>query len=676
VSAPPQRPRTGQRARRTLPAVPDPRRRVALLLGVFVIVGGILFGVLAELQAVRPERYRALGEQQLQRRVTIDGYRGAVRDRDGFVLAMSTQSYQLVVDPTLIADPAATAALLAPVLGSDAGELAQTLTRTGDNDRYRLLGRHLPYERADALGALLDEHRREMVGVFVLPDEQRVNPAGRLAANLVGATDPDLRGVSGIEAMYDEDLTGIDGFASFEGGRFGSISVGNRVVQPASAGADIVLTIDHRLQYVVDQALIEHCEAVEANGASAAISDPRTGELLALSSVVRDADGVCAVPGANMALLDTYEPGSVLKVVTLAGAVEELGLDKDSDFEIPPYALVGNKAFRDDHPLRPAEVPLWKVLAASSNVGTITLAQELGPDRLYGYLRDFGFGSPTGIGFIGEADGRVRAPADWWGSDMGSMTIGQGITVNVVQMLAAYNVIANGGTYVAPSLVRSVVEPGEEPTSGPRVTRQVVSADTAAQVSDMLTKVVTEGTGGSAAIPGYEVAGKTGTAWKAVPNADGMIRYLDDDGRRRYVVSFAGFVPADDPQLSMVVTVDEPRTQTTASAVAAPVFASIMQHALRIMGIPPTTTVDEATTELVRGTPAGGPADDAVEVIGAPAPASHAAQAAEDAERADTDADADADADVVPAGAAEAAAAGGAGRDEAALGGGPAGAQP
>jgi cell division protein FtsI (penicillin-binding protein 3) len=674
VSAPPQRPRTGQRARRTLPAVPDPRRRVALLLGVFVIVGGILFGVLAELQAVRPERYRALGEQQLQRRVTIDGYRGAVRDRDGFVLAMSTQSYQLVVDPTLIADPAATAALLAPVVGSDAGELAQTLTRTGDNDRYRLLGRHLPYERADALRALLDEHRREMVGVFVLPDEQRVNPAGRLAANLVGATDPDLRGVSGIEAMYDEDLTGIDGFASFEGGRFGSISVGNRVVQPASAGADIVLTIDHRLQYVVDQALIEHCEAVEANGASAAISDPRTGELLALSSVVRDADGVCAVPGANMALLDTYEPGSVLKVVTLAGAVEELGLDKDSDFEIPPYALVGNKAFRDDHPLRPAEVPLWKVLAASSNVGTITLAQELGPDRLYRYLREFGFGSPTGIGFIGEADGRVRAPADWWGSDMGSMTIGQGITVNVVQMLAAYNVIANGGTYVAPSLVRSVVEPGEEPTSGPRVTRQVVSADTAAQVSDMLTKVVTEGTGGSAAIPGYEVAGKTGTAWKAVPNADGMIRYLDDDGRRRYVVSFAGFVPADDPQLSMVVTVDEPRTQTTASAVAAPVFASIMQHALRIMGIPPTTTVDEATTELVRGTPAGGPADDAVEVIGAPAPASHAAQAAEDAERADTDADADAD--VVPAGAAEAAADGGAGRDDAALGGGPAGAQP
>lgn len=633
-----QPPRRAPRPRITARTRPDPRRRVAVLLGVFVAVGALLFAVLADLAAVRPERYRALGESQLQRTVPIDGYRGSVLDRDGFVLAMSTQAHQLVVDPTLIdqnethGGAATVAGLLAPVLGRDTAELTVEITKKHDNDRYRLLARGIDDELADRLEAVVEEHPRAMVGVFLRPDEQRVNPAGRLAANLVGATDPDLQGISGIEKKYDEAMTGVDGYATFEGGRFGTISVGERVVQPAEAGADVVLTIDHRLQFVVDQALIEHCEAVEANGASAAIADPRTGELLALSSVIRNEEGACVVPGANLALLHTFEPGSVLKLVTMAGAVEEFDLSQDTPVPVPSHVVAGNKTFRDDHPLAPADYPLWKVLAASSNVGTISLAKELGPQGLYDYLRAFGFGQPTGIGFEGEAHGAIRAPEDWWGSDIGSMPIGQGMTVTLVQLLAAYNTVANDGAYVAPSLVRSVTPAGEEPQLTEVERRQVVSERSAAELRDMLTKVVTDGTGRSAAIPGYEVAGKTGTAWKAVRNADGVMRYTDDDGRRHYVVSFAGFVPADDPQLSMVVTVDEPKTQTMASTVAAPVFASIMQHALRIMGIPPTTTVADGAPLLVRGTPAGSEATEGTEVAGAPAVSRQTSEVIEQAE--------------------------------------------
>ena len=621
---------------------PNPQRRLAILLGVFAVVGVVLLGVLADLQVVRPERYRALGEQQLQRTVPIDAYRGSITDRSGFVLAMSTQSHQVVVDPTLIKDSATTAGVLAPVLGRDVAELTKALDGDSETDRYQLLARQVADNVADQLDALRSTNRAAMVGVYVLPDEQRVNPAGRLAANLVGATDSDLHGMNGIEKKYDALMTGLDGSASFEGGVFGTISVGEQVVKPAEAGADITLTIDHRLQYVVDQALLEHCEAVQANGASAALSDPRTGELLALSSVVRDESGRCVIPGANLALLHTFEPGSVLKLVTMSGAVEELGLHPDSPIQVPSHVSVGGKTFVDDHPLPGGDNPMWKILAKSSNVGTISLSQRLGPDRLYHYLTAFGFGSPTGIGLEGEADGTVRAPQDWWGSDIGTMTIGQGITVNLVQLLAAYSTIANSGVYVAPSLVRSVAKPGEEAVDEPEPSHRVVSDETAAQVVEMLKKVVTDGTGKSAAIPGYEVAGKTGTAWKAVPNEDGVLRYTDDDGHRHYVVSFAGFVPADDPQLSMVVMVDEPRTQTMAATVAAPVFSRIMQHAVRILGIPPTTTVVQDTTELVRGTPAplpipgeevrvGAPAEDANQPSGGNEPPPRAAEATDEA---------------------------------------------
>jgi cell division protein FtsI (penicillin-binding protein 3) len=595
---------TASRSRSPRRRPPDPRRRVVVLLAAFCLVGIALFGALADLQAVRPDQLRLLGEDQRMRTVPIEGFRGSVIDRSGFVLAMSARSHRVVVDPTMLADPPATAAVLAPVLDREVHELAAQITPNGPQHRYELLARDIDDATVELLAEARERDRRPLVGVFVVPDEQRVNPAGRLATNLVGRTDIDENGLTGIEADFDVLMRGSDGSETFERGRFGSITAGERVVQPAEVGSDVVLTIDHRLQYVVDQALIEHCESVSANGASAAISDPRTGEILALSSVVRDEDGRCRVPGANRALIDTFEPGSVLKLATMAAAVEQLGIGADTEMPLPSSITVADKVFRDPHPLGEGSYPLWKLFAESSNVGTIGLARQLGPETLHAYFDAFGFGRPTGLGLSTESSGRLRPPGDWWGSDIGSISIGQGVTVTIVQLLAAYNAIANDGVYVAPTLVRAVVDASGEQVLDRQPALRIVEERTARELTAMLTAVVDEGTGDAAAIPGYQVAGKTGTAWKAVPDANGVLRYQNELGQRHYVVTFAGFVPADEPQLSMVVMVDEPRTEYTASVVAAPVFSRIASYALRILGIPPTD-VAAVPVELVRGTAAG-----------------------------------------------------------------------
>lgn len=579
-----------------------------MLLGLFAVLGLVLFGALADLQAIRPERLRLLGQDQRLRTVPIDGYRGAVLDRGGFVLAMSARAHRVVADPTMVPEPAVTAALLAPALGLDPAALTDLLTPDDPRNRYELLVRDIDDAVVAQLDALRSQQADAFTGVFVLADERRVNPAGRLGANLVGRTDIDEAGVSGIELMYDDVLQGSDGSETFEGGRYGSISVGERVVRPADTGTDVVLTIDHRLQYVVDQALIEQCEAVGAKGANAAISDPRTGELLALSSVVRDDTGSCVVPSSNRALVDTFEPGSVLKLVTMAAAIEQLGVGLDSPVPVRRSIRIGDKTFAGNGKLPPGDYPLWQVFAESSNVGTIGLAERLGPEVLHDYLARFGFGAPTGIGFKGESTGSLRPPEDWWGSDLGSIAIGQGVTVNVVQLLAAYNTVANDGIDIPPTLVRSGVDDGGPDAAATPGAQRVISEEAARQLRQMLTRVVSDGTGAAAAVAGYDVAGKTGTAWKAVADADGAFGYEDEGGDRRYLVTFAGFVPADDPQLSMVVVVDEPQTETTASEVAAPVFARIAQYALRILAIPPTDVAGVTSDELVRGTPAPAPA--------------------------------------------------------------------
>lgn len=592
----------------------NPRTRLLVVLIFFCMVGAGFVAQLVDRQAVRPEQFRTIGEDQRTSTRKLAAYRGQIVDRNGFVLASSTPTHETVADPTMIVDPEASAGLLSPVLGIDAGILEDQLNTGSEGVRYALLAKTVSDEAADELSALAedDRSREAMKGIFVRPAEDRIYPGGRLATPIVGRVDPDEVGIFGVEKLFDEVMTGQPGSEQFERGRFGSISVGDWKVDPASEGYDIVLTLDHRIQFVTEQALLEHCAETRADGATAVIAEPDTGEIIAMATVVRNDDGTCEVPRYNAALIDTFEPGSVLKTITMAAAAEELGYTGDSVVQVPSQVSIGGKTFVDRPRHASAPYPVSQILSNSMNVGTIEVARKLGPARVHQYLSRFGFGQASGLDFEGEAVGTVRTPSEWQGSDSGSIPIGQGITVNATQLVGAYSAIANGGKYQPPTVVKAIESPvGERHEVKPVDGWPVVNQASADVVTDLLIGVVAEGTGKSASIPGYTVAGKTGTAWKVFDDGSGKHSY-GSDNNRRYVVTFAGFVPAKNPQLSMVVVVDEPKTDTTASAVAAPVFAEIGQYALRIRGVAPDRAVHE-DGGLIRGTPAGEATDEMAE---------------------------------------------------------------
>ncbi|MDH4277837.1 MAG: penicillin-binding transpeptidase domain-containing protein [Acidimicrobiia bacterium] len=571
----------------------------------FCLVGVGFVAVLVDLIVVRPDQYLDLGLSQRTRERALPAYRGSIVDRNGFVLASSTPSKQVTADPAKIIDPAATAALLAPVLGIDAAELTERLTPASTNDRYELLGRALPEDAVVAIEALkADEQTRDhLVAVFLSPEEDRIYPAELLARPVIGRVDPDEVGYYGIEDQYNAAMTGIAGSEVFEKGAFGSISVGDWSVNPAAAGYDVVLTIDHRIQFVAEQALLEHCEETGAKGATAVISVPKTGEILAMVSVARSDAGKCIIPIYNKTLLDTFEPGSVLKPITVAAAIDQLGYTADTLIDVPSRTSVGGQTFVD-HPEHPgAPFPISWIMAQSSNVGTIMLSEQVGPGYLHDYQRRFGFGQLTGLGVRGEESGIVRPPETWQGSEAATISFGQGITVTSAQLAAAYNVFANNGLYQNLSLVRSLRAPdGTEFPRSNDPAKPVLSSEAAAEMTRMLSGVVTEGTGQSAAIDGFKVAGKTGTAWKVFTDANGKTGY-GETGNRRYVATFAGYVPADDPEISMVIVVDEPQGAFYASAVAAPVFSKVGHYALRILAVPPDGSIPPPDTK-VRAAPA------------------------------------------------------------------------
>ncbi len=591
----------------------DPRNRLVVLLVVFAMIGAGFVALLVDLQAIRSEDLRSLGEDQRTRTRQLAGYRGRILDRDGFVLAASTPSHRIEVDPTMVADPEDTATLLAPLLGIEVATLTEELTPDSDNDRYSLLARTVPEDAVNGIQELRNgsETADQLVGVFIRPEEDRIYPASELAVPIVGRVDPDERGIYGIESQYDEIMTGIPGEEEFERSRFGSISVTDWKVNPATAGYDVMLAVDHRIQYITEQALKKQCEDTGANGATAVITDPHSGEILAMAGVIRNEETeTCEVPSHNPALVWTFEPGSVLKTITMAAAIEEMGYRAETLVDVPSRVTIGGRTFIDHPAHAGAPYPVSQILSDSMNVGTVMVAQNLGPTQVHAYLSRFGFGQPTGIGFEGEATGTLRPTEDWYGSDAASVPIGYGITVNATQLAAAYNVVANGGHYRSPVLVRSLLGPDgavHPVDSGPG--KPVISEASAAELTDLLVGVVENGTGRSASIPGYVVAGKTGTAWKAFENDEGQLTYGEANDRR-YVATFAGFVPAYDPALSVVVVVDEPKTAFYASSVAAPVFADVAEYALRILGVTPDQPTISSGTR-VRGTPAPAPmADD------------------------------------------------------------------
>jgi len=526
-------------------------------------------------QALGGDRYEQLGLSQRVRTVELAAERGSIFDRNGNDLAVSVQQQTVWADPTFIEDPTATAAALAPILGRDEGELTLDLARGGTAFVY--LARQVDDAVAEQVAAL------ELPGIGLLPESERFYPSTTLAGPVLGWVGTDNEGLGGLESQYEDLLTGEPGQIVVEQDPQGrEIPAGDRQVTPSERGGDLVLTIDQSLQYETERVLVDEVEAVGARGGTAVVIDVQTGQILAMATVEGATAGEPARPAPpqenNRAVTDVYEPGSTNKVITVAGALENDVVSPGTWYEVPSELTVDDTVFEDVTEHEPA-MTVADIVRQSSNVGTILIARALGQARFDEALRAFGFGTPTGVGFPGEPPGIVLPLDDYNDTSLASIPVGNGIAVTALQMLQVYATIANGGVMVTPSLVAATVDADGTRHDVPAPTaRTVVTPETAAEMQVMLESVVADGTGTLAAVPGYRVAGKTGTARKPPY----------DEPPYRYVASFAGFAPADDPRLAAIVVLDEPADAYFGGQVAAPVFAQIMQYALRLERVPPT----------------------------------------------------------------------------------------
>ncbi len=587
---------------------------------VFIVVFVALAVRLVAVQEFSHQRYAALSASELTQTVSVPAVRGGIYDRNGEVLAESVTRQTVVADPLLITHPEPIAAALSPVLGVPADKLRAELT---ERSGFVYLAHRVP----DAVAAKVTSLR--LVGINLVPEPQRVVPDGQLAEPVVGSVRYDGGGASGLEYQYQSLLAGTSGTKNLMQAPDGATlpgSVGAAVA--AVPGSGVELTIDESVQYIAEQALGAEILASHAQGGTAVVMDVKTGDVLAMadlqaaptgsgskagngtpvtggppvaassgptlvSSAVTLPTGVEEAP-SNTAVTQVYEPGSVFKLVTFSAALAAGIINPNQVLEVPAALPMGKYTFHDAEQHGTERLTATGILAQSSNIGTIEVAQGLGESRLLAQIGNLGFGRPTGLNFPGESQGLVPGPAAWTGTSIGSTPIGQDDAVTAQQILDAYNSVANGGVYVAPRLVRASVSPsGGVSAAQPSTTRRVIDPTTNSELASMLEAVVATGTGTSAAIDGYTVAGKTGTAQIPDPNHLGYIPGA-------YVGSFAGFAPAEHPVLSAIVVLDHP-TPIYGGAVAAPVFSTIMAYALHHYGIPTTAAATTSASNTAIG---------------------------------------------------------------------------
>lgn len=563
-------------------------RLVALLL-VFLVAFLAMATRLVMLQVVDARAYAQLAADQRQTVIEFAARRGAIFDREGEPLAISVPLQTIFADPSLVEDPAAEAAELAPVLGMDAGEVEAKLRGSVPGDRHEYIARQVEPKIAKKIKSL------QLPGIFMESEPKRYYPGGRLASHVLGFANIDGEGLEGVEAAYEEILKGVPGQRTLEQDPTGEVDLpqAEESYDPPKPGRSLFLTIDKQLQYYTELTLDEAVTRYNARAATAIVMRPQTGEVLALANVP---DFDPNKPGEatleerrNRALTDVYEPGSAFKVVTLGGALEEGAVTPQTSFNVPDSMRYSDRVFNDSHPHPPMQMSTSEIIGQSSNVGTIQVGLRLGSAGLDRYVRKFGFGKQTGLDFPGESPGIVLDRADWTGPTIATVSIGQGIAITAMQLASAYSTIANGGVWTEPKLLSGTVnDRGRVRPSNPPATKRVISERTAAQMTEILTGVVERGTGIEAQIPGYAIAGKTGTAQKPV----------DTGGYgNEYVASFAGFAPANDPEIVVIVTLDEP-SPIWGGVTAAPTFKLITEYALRHLGVAPQVDAEKDAKEI------------------------------------------------------------------------------
>jgi cell division protein FtsI (penicillin-binding protein 3) len=574
------------------------RRRRAhdarLIVVGFVLVAALLgLGYrLFQVQAVEAQVYAADGADQRVRHEDLPATRGTIYDRDGVELAVTVDAPTLIANPSQVANPAKTARVLAPIVRVDEATL---LSRLSSGSQFAYVGRSLDKELADAAERAIDEHA--LTGLYFTTEPKRTYPAGSLASSLIGFVRTDSQeGLEGLEFAFDEELTGTPGTQIVERDAFGTpIPQAELLIEPAVPGADVVLTIDREIQYAAEQALLAGIARSNAAAGSVVVLDVQDGEILAMASLPgfdpADRGGVEPDVYRNRAISDVYEPGSTIKAVTVAAALNEGVITPGTLFDVPAELLIHEKNYTDVGRKQSESMNVAQIVARSSNIGTILIQEELGNQLHYDYLKRFGFGSSTGTDLPAEATGVVHPVASWCPTTCGPSTaIGYSVDVTPLQMAAAFAALANDGVWIEPHVVREVIDGAGNRTTPDRVERPVISAETAETMLLLLRGVVETGTGWRAAIDGYAIGGKTGTTEKVIPG----VGYSETD----VIASFIGIAPIDDPEIVIAVVLDSPHGEVAegddepvelafGGVSAAPVFAEVAEAALHQLGIAP-----------------------------------------------------------------------------------------
>jgi cell division protein FtsI (penicillin-binding protein 3) len=594
------RPATGRQAPARPVKVRRPGRPRLRLLALFVAVALLLLVVVARvgmLQTVDQHQLAAEGESQRLSNVTFTAPRGTIFDRNGFELAISVPQSTVWADPRAVGDKSATAAALGDALHLSAADTAALQDRLSGDKEFVYVARQVSDAEAKTVTDL------KLPGIYQYNEPKRFYPAGDLGRGLLGGTDTDGKGTAGLEQQFEGTLTGQPGELIRERDQQGrSIPSGRRQLVPAQPGNDLVLTLDKTLQYTTEQLLAQQVGALAAAGGAAVVMDTATGDVLAMASVDRDkTTGKVTVSPGNKAAVDSFEPGSVAKIVP-SSAVLDLGEStpeqywhvtgshKSDVYEIEDVEQHGN-----------IDLTTAQIIAVSSNIGAVLMAGRIGPTEMEKYLRGYGFGATTGLGLPNEAPGILTPESQWSSSQRDTIAYGQGFAVTALQLTAAMNAIANHGTYVAPRLIDASIDKNgnrhETPASN---THQVIKPQTAVEMTPILQGVWCDGTAMHAPrIDGYSVAGKTGTGYIAqnagykVVGPDGRLTtdgYKDANGVNHYNASFVGYLPAENPRLTISVSIFDPRPSGPhfGGNTAAPVFSSIAHEALQQLQIPPS----------------------------------------------------------------------------------------
>lgn len=596
------------------------RRRLRTMVGAFALLALLPLVKLVGVQFTDASALAAEGRDQRRSTEDIPAQRGSILDRNGVELAMSVPRKTVAVSKARLAAAGITedamlrefGAKLAGLLGVDAATVGQALVDAAPDAKWVVVDRYADPEAAQAAVTALA--KQDMDGVVMLDDvNERVHPSGESGVRVIGTVGPDGPGPrAGVEAQYDDVLQGTSGEKVVERGSQGeTITDGEHMVKEPKPGEDVQVTLDRTLQYESEQIVSKGAENARAAGGIAIIGRPSTGELLAVVGVERNEDtGEMELSSGPLAFSNAYQAGSVFKLVTTAAAYEAGVIDDNSTFTVPPKLRVYDRDFQDNevHPVESMTVD--QIVAQSSNVGTIQIAQKLGKAKLHQALVDFGFGQKSALNHPAESTGLLPDVSKWTPPDTAAAAIGSFQSTTVLQLWAAYNVIANQGIYVPPRLVEGTVGADGRLDAAPaEATRRVVSATTAARVSRALQAVVQSGTGKQWSLPGYPVAAKTGTGRMPSPSkVDEKDAYIWPDGTYHHVTTFAGYLPADRPEVSITVMLFDTANGLTGSTSAGPIFSDLARLSIRELSIAPTdqgTASAAGDATLVRSEPAG-----------------------------------------------------------------------